>query len=45
MVQLALIASTAVGMLRRPKVRDRLDQLAAGIMAVLGIGTAASATL
>ncbi|MFI9505815.1 LysE family translocator [Nocardia sp. NPDC052566] len=43
MVLLALAASRAVAMLRQPHVRDRLEQLSAGILAALGIGTAASA--
>ncbi|QIS08343.1 LysE family translocator [Nocardia arthritidis] len=42
-VLLALAAATAVALLRRPSVRDRLEQIAAGVLAVLGIGTAASA--
>jgi threonine/homoserine/homoserine lactone efflux protein len=43
MVLLAIAASRAVAMLRRPKVRDRLEQASAAILAALGIGTAASA--
>ncbi|MEV4126809.1 LysE family translocator [Nocardia sp. NPDC049707] len=43
MILLAVLASRAVAMLRRPRVRDRLEQISAAILAVLGIGTAASA--
>ncbi|MEV5838267.1 LysE family translocator [Nocardia sp. NPDC052112] len=43
MILLALLASRAVAMLRRPRVRDRLEQISAAILAALGIGTAASA--
>ncbi|MFQ6394617.1 LysE family translocator [Nocardia sp. KC 131] len=43
MVLLAIAASRAVAMLRKPKVRDRLEQASAAILAALGIGTAASA--
>ncbi|MGY4100327.1 LysE family translocator [Nocardia sp. R16R-3T] len=43
MILLALLASRAVTMLRRPRVRDRLEQISAAILAALGIGTAASA--
>ncbi|MEV4239625.1 LysE family translocator [Nocardia sp. NPDC049737] len=43
MILLALLASRAVAMLRRPRVRDRLEQISAAILATLGIGTAASA--
>ncbi|PXX63324.1 threonine/homoserine/homoserine lactone efflux protein [Nocardia tenerifensis] len=43
MVLLALAASRAVALLRRPKIRDRLEQASAAILATLGIGTAASA--
>ncbi|MGV9413246.1 LysE family translocator [Nocardia sp. NPDC003693] len=44
MVLLAMMAARAVELLRRPRVRDRLEQLSAGILAALGVGTAASAT-
>ncbi|MEV6136674.1 LysE family translocator [Nocardia sp. NPDC051990] len=43
MILLAVLASRAVAMLRRPQVRDRLEQISAAILAILGIGTAASA--
>ncbi|WP_433730224.1 LysE family translocator [Nocardia sp. CA-129566] len=43
MILLALLASRAVAMLRRPRVRARLEQISAVILAALGIGTAASA--
>ncbi|MGX1779110.1 LysE family translocator [Nocardia brasiliensis] len=43
MVLLALAASRAVALLRRPKIRERLEQASAAILATLGIGTAASA--
>ncbi|WP_330251023.1 LysE family translocator [Nocardia sp. NBC_00565] len=43
MILLAVLASRAVAMLRRPQVRDRLEQISAAILAALGIGTAASA--
>ncbi|MGW4773697.1 LysE family translocator [Nocardia sp. NPDC004278] len=43
MILLALLASRAVAMLRRPQVRDRLEQISAAILAALGVGTAASA--
>ncbi|MEU8897648.1 LysE family translocator [Nocardia sp. NPDC048505] len=43
MVLVALLASRAVAMLRRPAVRERLEQVSAGVLAALGIGTAASA--
>lgn len=43
MVLLAVAAARAVELLRRPRVRDRLDQLSAAILAALGIGTVASA--
>lgn len=43
MILLALLASRAVAMLRRPRVRDGLERLSAGILTVLGVGTAASA--
>lgn len=43
MILLAMLASRAVAMLRRPQVRDRLEQISAAILAALGIGTAASA--
>ncbi|MEV6274406.1 LysE family translocator [Nocardia sp. NPDC051832] len=43
MVLVALLASKAVAMLRKPVVRDRLEQISAGILAALGVGTAASA--
>ncbi|RDI47099.1 LysE family translocator [Nocardia mexicana] len=44
MVLLAAAAARAVALLRRPRVRDRLEQISAGVLAALGIGTAASAT-
>ncbi|WP_433600789.1 LysE family translocator [Nocardia sp. CA-135953] len=43
MILLAMLASRAVAMLRRPQVRDRLEQISAAVLAALGIGTAASA--
>ncbi|MFI9405973.1 LysE family translocator [Nocardia sp. NPDC052316] len=43
MVLLALVASRAVALLGRPKIRERLEQASAAILATLGIGTAASA--
>ncbi|MBU3060596.1 LysE family translocator [Nocardia sp. NEAU-G5] len=43
MVIVALAAAGAVALLRRPRVRDRLEQISAGILAALGIGTIASA--
>ncbi|MEV0297846.1 LysE family translocator [Nocardia sp. NPDC050710] len=43
MILLALLASRAVALLRRPAVRDRLERISAGVLAVLGVGTAASA--
>ncbi|WP_433524261.1 LysE family translocator [Nocardia pseudovaccinii] len=43
MILLAVLASRAVAMLRRPQVRDRLEQISAAVLAALGIGTAASA--
>ncbi|WP_328408442.1 LysE family translocator [Nocardia sp. NBC_00403] len=43
MVLLAIAASRAVAMLRKPKVRARLEQASAAVLAALGIGTAASA--
>ncbi|WP_406235612.1 LysE family translocator [Nocardia sp. NBC_01009] len=43
MVLLAIAASRAVAMLRKPKVRARLEQASAAVLATLGIGTAASA--
>ncbi|CAM4525757.1 LysE family translocator [Nocardia ninae] len=43
MVLLALVASRAVALLRRPKIRERLEQASAAILTALGIGTAASA--
>ncbi|WP_433627158.1 LysE family translocator [Nocardia sp. CA-120079] len=43
MILLAMLASRAVAMLRRPRVRDRLEQISAAVLAALGIGTAASA--
>ncbi|GAB2717132.1 LysE family translocator [Nocardia thraciensis] len=44
MVLLAAAAARAVALLRRPRVRDRLEQISAGVLAALGIGTAVSAT-
>lgn len=44
MVLLALAAARAVDLLRSEKVRDRLEQASAGILAALGVGTAASAS-
>ncbi|WP_405488175.1 LysE family translocator [Nocardia sp. NBC_00511] len=43
MVLLAVVAARAVELLRRPRVRDRLDQISAAILAALGLGTVASA--
>ncbi|MCM6772774.1 LysE family translocator [Nocardia sp. CDC159] len=43
MVLLAMAASHMAALLRRQRVRDRLEQLSAGILAALGIGTVASA--
>ncbi|MFI6043174.1 LysE family translocator [Nocardia sp. NPDC051321] len=43
MVLLALAASRAVALLRRPRIRDRLELAGAAILAALGVGTAASA--
>ncbi|WP_067573492.1 LysE family translocator [Nocardia acidivorans] len=43
MVLLAVAAARAVTLLRRPKVRDRLEQASAAILAALGVGTVASA--
>ncbi|UGT40131.1 LysE family translocator [Nocardia yamanashiensis] len=43
MVLLAVAASRAVALLRRPRVRQRLEQASAAVLAALGIGTAASA--
>jgi threonine/homoserine/homoserine lactone efflux protein len=43
MVLLAIAASRAVALLRKPKIRDRLEQASGAILAALGIGTAASA--
>lgn len=43
MILLAVLASRAVALLRRPQIRDRLEQISAAILAALGIGTAASA--
>ncbi|QBS42556.1 LysE family translocator [Nocardia sp. CS682] len=43
MVLLALVASRAVALLRRPKIRERLEQASAAILTALGVGTAASA--
>jgi threonine/homoserine/homoserine lactone efflux protein len=43
MVLVALAAAGAVALLRRPRVRDRLEQISAGMLAALGIGTIASA--
>ncbi|MCU1647605.1 MAG: putative rane protein YrhP [Nocardia sp.] len=43
MVLLAVAASRAVALLRKPKVRDRLEQVSAAILAALGLGTVASA--
>lgn len=44
MVLLALAAARAVDLLRSEKVRDRLEQVSAGVLAALGVGTAASAS-
>ncbi|MBF6333962.1 LysE family translocator [Nocardia transvalensis] len=44
MVLLAMAASRLAGLLRRQSVRDRLEQISAGVLAALGIGTAASAS-
>ncbi|MET8423063.1 LysE family translocator [Nocardia sp. NPDC004860] len=43
MILLAVAAARAVELLRRPRVRVRLEQASAAILAALGIGTAASA--
>ncbi|MGV9679036.1 LysE family translocator [Nocardia sp. NPDC003482] len=43
MVLLALAAARLAGLLRRERVRDRLERLSAGVLAALGIGTVASA--
>lgn len=44
MVLFALAAARVVDLLRSRRVRDRLEQVSAGILAALGIGTAASAS-
>lgn len=44
MVVLAVAAAGAVRLLKRPRVRDRLEQISAGVLAALGIGTIASAS-
>ncbi|MFI5779981.1 LysE family translocator [Nocardia sp. NPDC051570] len=43
MVLLAVAAARLATLLRRQRVRDRLEQISGGILAVLGIGTVASA--
>ncbi|MTE12282.1 LysE family translocator [Nocardia aurantiaca] len=43
MILLALAAARAVALLRRPRIRARMEQASAAILAALGIGTAASA--
>ncbi|MEC3955524.1 LysE family translocator [Nocardia sp. CDC153] len=43
MIVLAVAAARAVSLLKRPKIRARLEQASAAILAALGIGTAASA--
>ncbi|WP_067675312.1 LysE family translocator [Nocardia miyunensis] len=43
MVILAIAAAGAVRLLKRPRVRDRLEQISAGVLAALGVGTIASA--
>ncbi|APA94439.1 LysE family translocator [Nocardia seriolae] len=43
MIVLAVAAARAVALLKRPKIRARLEQASAAILAALGIGTAASA--
>ncbi|MGW5227350.1 LysE family translocator [Nocardia niigatensis] len=43
MIVLAVAAARAVALLRRPRIRARLEQASAAILAALGIGTAASA--
>ncbi|MFE5289584.1 LysE family translocator [Nocardia sp. NPDC056611] len=43
MILLAVAAARAVTLLRRPRIRARLEQASAAILAALGIGTAASA--
>lgn len=43
MVIVALAAAGAMDLLRRPRVRERLEQIGAGVLAALGIGTIASA--
>ncbi|MCX4093570.1 LysE family translocator [Nocardia sp. alder85J] len=43
MVLLAMLAARAIDMLRQPRTRARLEQISAGVLTALGIGTAASA--
>ncbi|MQY17983.1 LysE family translocator [Nocardia macrotermitis] len=43
MVLLAVAAASAVRLVTRPRVRDRLEQISAGVLGALGIGTIASA--
>ncbi|MEC3913788.1 LysE family translocator [Nocardia sp. CDC160] len=43
MIVLAVAAARAVALLKRPRIRARLEQVSAAILAALGIGTAASA--
>lgn len=43
MILLAVAAARAVTLLQRPRIRARLEQASAAILAALGIGTAASA--
>ncbi|MQY24473.1 LysE family translocator [Nocardia aurantia] len=43
MVLLATLAARAIELLRRPRTRARLEQISAGVLTALGIGTAASA--
>lgn len=43
MIVLAVAAARALALLKRPKIRARLEQASAAILAALGIGTAASA--
>lgn len=44
LILVAIAAARAVELLRRPHVRDRLEQIGAGVLATVGIGTIASAT-
>ncbi len=44
LILVSTAAARAIVILRRPRVRDRLEQISAGVLAALGIGTIASAT-